>query len=167
MTPVMHESGDSSAPSRRWFLAGGAAAVLAGGAGATAALLLDASPAPRPLPPPALLAAVAAERTLIADLDATTGGTAPVRRVIVQVRSDHAVHLAALNRLLGQFRRPSAAAAPSPHRRGTPRTLAQLHAAEQQASVAAAQRAARLDGGLAALFASMAACEATHAELLQ
>jgi hypothetical protein len=167
MTPVMDEPGDSATRSRRWFLAGGAAAVLAGAGGATAALLLDSSPARPPVAPAALLAAVAAERALIADLDATTGGAAPVRRVIVQVRADHAAHLAALQRLLGQFRRPSPAAASSPRMRGTPRTLAQLRAAEQRASSAAATHAGALDGGLAALLASIAACEATHAELLQ
>jgi hypothetical protein len=39
--------------------------------------------------------------------------------------------------------------------------------AEQRASDAAARRADALSGGIAALLASIAACEATHAELLR
>jgi hypothetical protein len=151
--------------SRRWFLAGGAAVLLGAGGGAAAALLRDESPAPPPLAPPELVAAIGAERRLIADLDATTGGTPAVRRVIVAARADHAAHLAALTRLLAGYRRAAAAA---PRRvPGTPRTHAQLRRAEQRAAQAAAARAAGLSGGLAALLASISACEATHAELLR
>jgi hypothetical protein len=162
----MYESGDPPARSRRWFLAGGAAAVLGGGAGVLAAVVQDSAPKPPAPPPGALLAAIEAERALIADLVATTGGTPPVRRVIVQARADHAAHLAALTRLLAAFRAPAVTTSPSPVR-GTPRTLVQLRSAEHQASFAAARRAASLDAGLAVLLASIAACEATHAELLQ
>ena len=160
----MSEAGDHPGTSRRWFLAGGAAVVLGSGAGILAGALQDESAAPPPPAPAALLAAVAAERALIADLRATTGGTPAVRRVIVQASADHAAHLAALTRLLGGFRTPTHS--PSPPR-GTPRRLAELRAAEQRASAAAAANAAQLDGGLAALLASIAACEATHAELLR
>jgi hypothetical protein len=163
---VMHEIGDPPHTSRRWFLAGGAAVVLGAGAGVLAAAVQDSSPAPPPAPPDALLAAIAAERVLLADLVATTGGTPPVRRVIVQARADHAAHLAALTRLLAGFRMPSAAPSPAPPH-GTPRTLAELRGREQQASVVAARNAAALDGGLATVLASIAACEATHAELLR
>jgi hypothetical protein len=150
-------------PSRRWFLAGGALVVLGAAGGAAAALLRGAVPLPPA--PAALRAAAAAERRLIADLDATTGGSPAVRRVIVQARADHAAHLAALTRLLAGYRRPApASAAP---RGGTPRTLAQLRTAEQRAAAGAAAHAAALDGGLAALLASIAACEASHAELLR
>ena len=49
---------------------------------------------------------------------------------------------------------------------GTPRTATQLRTAEFRASEAAAGRAARVDGRLATVLASIAACEATHAALL-
>ena len=152
---------------RRWFLAGGLAVVLGAGGGAIVELV--GNPKHRPAPPPpaprALLAAVDAERALIADLDATTGGPPAVRRVIVAARADHAAHLHALTALATRYRR----VAPGERRRhrGSPRTLAQLRTAEQHASAAAARRARTVDGGSAALLASIAACEATHAELLR
>jgi hypothetical protein len=152
--------------SRRWFLGGGAAVLLGGAAGAILELLARDAVGPPPLPPDALVAAARTERALIADLDATTGGTPDVRRVIVQARDDHAAHLQALTGLLARFRRPSAPSAGPRSRRGEPRTQAQLRTAEQEAATAAAQRADALTGGYAALLASIAACEATHAELL-
>lgn len=161
----MHESGDPTGTSRRWFLAGGTAVLLGGGGGVLAAFLRDSSPKPPPPAPAALLSAIAAERTLIADLVATTGGAAAVRRVIVQAHADHVAHLAALTRLRAAFRSTSAPA--SPNVRGKPRTLAQLRGAEQHAAMTATRNAAALDGGLAAVLASIAACEASHAELLQ
>ena len=155
--------------SRRWFLAGGVAVLLGAGAGVAAEFLTHDSPAPdQPHPPQVLLDAVAAEQALLADLDATTGGAAQVRAVIGQVRADHAAHLAALRGLVDSYGVPDrATASPSPSpARGTPRTRAALQAAEVRASAVAARRAAALSGGRAALFASIAASEATHAELL-
>ena len=108
---------------------------------------------------------MAAERALIADLDATTGGTPAVRTVITQARADHAAHLRVLRSLAATYDRPPG---PSPSPRARPRTLAQLHDAESAAATAAAARAARYphpDG--AALLASIAACESTHAALFQ
>src|SRR4051812_39788151 len=78
---------------RRWFLAGGAAVLLGGGAGVAVELSGRSSPAGPTAAPAALIAAVRAERALIADLDATTGGSGPVRSVIRQARADHAAHL--------------------------------------------------------------------------
>ncbi|MGI8678523.1 MAG: hypothetical protein ACR2LX_07545 [Jatrophihabitans sp.] len=140
--------------------------MLAGGAGAGAAFLHDdASPALPATPPAALVAAVDAERVLIADLDATTGGAAAVRRVITQARANHAAHLQTLHALLGQFDRPSASASAPAALKGTPLTADALRAAERRASAAAARHAAQLDGRTAVLLASISACEATHAEL--
>lgn len=162
----------STGTSRRWFLAGGSAVVLAAGAGVGADFLRDKDPthkqsAPPPPPPADLVAAIETERELIADLDATTGGSAAVRQVIKQARVDHAAHLRALTPLLAKYRTPTpTATTPSTRSRGRPRSAAQLRAAEDGASAAAARRAAGFDGGLAALLASIAACEATHAELL-
>ncbi len=166
----MDSSGQAAAPgpSRRWFLAGGAAVLLGAGVGVAVELLTHGSPAPeQPHPPQVLLDAVAAEQSLLADLDATTGGTAGVRAVIVQVRADHAAHLAALRGLVDSYGVAAGATAsprPSPAR-GSPRTRTALRAAEIRASAAAARRAAALSGSRATLFASIAACEATHAEL--
>jgi hypothetical protein len=153
--------------SRRWFLAGGAAALLGGGAGVAADFLHDAGPRPRPPAPAALRAAVAAERALIADLDATTGGAPEVRRIIAAARADHVAHLAALTDLLTRYRPAPHASASAPAPRGAPRTLAQLRAAEQRAAAAAAQHATALFGAQAAMLASIAASEASHAELLR
>jgi hypothetical protein len=154
--------------SRRWFLVGGVAVLLGGGAGALAGELTRSTPTPAaaPLPPAALIAAVRAERALIADLDATTGGTPEVRRVIVAARADHAAHLATLTAILRAHHR-TPGETPARRVRGTPRTRAQLRAAEEQAARAAARCAASLDGAEAAVLASIAACEATHAELLR
>ena len=139
--------------------------LLGGGAGVLVQSLGSAEAPPPGPPPAALLAAIRAERTLIADLDATTGGSTHVRRLVVQVRADHVAHLRALRALLPAFRRPRTAEDGRPV--GTPRTLAHLRAAEQHASLAAAGHASALDGAYAALLASIAACEAAHAELLR
>lgn len=154
-----------SEPSRRWFLVGGVALVAAGGAGALAEWLGEnTSPGP-PRAPATLVAALQAERALIADLDATTGGSPAVRRVIGQARADHAEHLRILRRLLDQYSAPSGA--DRSRRRGKPRTLTELHQAELAAGAAAARHAAALEGPTAALLASIAACEVSHAELLR
>jgi len=145
-------------------LAGGLAIVAGGGAGVGAAFLRH-RPGHRPPPPPPtdLVAAAEAERRLIADLVATTGGSPDVRVVIAQATANHRAHLAALEALLRQYRAPVA----RPTRlRGSPRTKAQLRAAEHSAAIAAAGRAAHQGIALAGLLASISACEATHAELL-
>ena len=161
--PSLAEPPPRRRPTRRWFLAGGLAVLAGGGAGVGAAFLRHRAPHLRPLPPEALVAAADAERALIADLVATTGGTGEVRVAIEQATANHRAHLAALDGLLGRYRRP---ARPSATPRGTPRTREQLHAAETAAAASAARRALRLPARPATLLASIAACEATHAELL-
>lgn len=153
---------------------GAAGGVLAGLRTGHRATTPPPPPPPPPRPPEALLAAADAERALIADLDATTGGASDVRGVIGQIRTDHAAHLRALVALLAQFedlpareRRREHVPVRKQRPRGTPRTLAELRAAERRAAKVAAHHAAALDGGYAALLASVAACEATHAELLK
>lgn len=157
-------------PSRRWLLVSGAAVAVGGAAGVAAELVQRRVDAPADRPPQELVAALAAERALIADLDATTGGMPAVRRVVRQARANHAAHLQTLRELVATYSgAASESASPSagtPTARGIPRTRAQLRAAEQRASSSAAARAARLDGAHAALLASIAACEATHADLL-
>jgi hypothetical protein len=154
---------------RRWFLGGAVAAVLGAGGGVVAGLA-HRSPrsAPPPAPPSVLVAALAAENALVRDLDATTGGDAAVRRIIVSARADHAAHAQALRGLLAAHPHAASTASTStaPAPRGTARTRAQLRAAEQHAAAQAGARAAAARGEVAALLASIAACEATHVELL-
>src|SRR5690349_11543211 len=93
MTPAMTEPSPQPATgpppqpgtSRRWFLAGGVAVVLGAGAGVLAEVLSEDEPPALVAPPAALVAAIEAERTLLADLDATTGGGHAVRQAIAQV----------------------------------------------------------------------------------
>jgi hypothetical protein len=115
------------------------------------------------LPPSVLTDAASRERALIADLDATTGGTAAVRLTIRAARADHAAHLAALEGLLAFYRKPHRPPAPVT---GVPRTHTALAAAEFAAAAAEAGWAAQTYAAQAALLASIAACEATHAALL-
>jgi hypothetical protein len=156
---------------RRWFLVSGAAVLVGAGGGVAADLAQHRRrPRPRPAAPAELRAAVAAERALVADLDATTGGSAQVRTLLTQLRADHAAHLTALAGLVatyGSAGSSASASATPPAAPGTARSVAQLRAAEQQASTTAAARAGRLTGAHAALLASIAACEASHADLLR
>lgn len=163
--PRVAEPGPSrSGPSRRWFLAGGAAVLVGAGAGVAVEVLGRTEPAEPAGPPAALIAAVHAERALIADLDATTGGSPRVRGLIKQARADHAAHLSALRGVLAGYPGARTAARRPP---GRPRTVVQLHAAERDAAQTAARHGAALSGAAAALLASIAACEASHAELLR
>ena len=147
---------------RRWFLAGGLAILAGGGAGVGAAFLRRHPKHHPPAAPADLVGAAEAERRLIADLVATTGGNADVRVVIDQATANHRAHLGVLEGLLGAYAPPSATPSRTP---GRPRTKAQLRAAEHAASGTAAAHALRLTGRQSALFASIAACEASHAEL--
>lgn len=156
--------------------------VLAAAGGAAGGLLPDHRPAPpHPNPPPAeLLAAAERERALIADLDATTGGTPALREVLLRARADHAAHLATFRQLLDAYDGPGntpttspGTAVPSPapsgsrQTRGTPRTAAQLRAAEEGAAALAARAAAATTGRVAVLLASVSASESSHAALIR
>ncbi len=169
----MDESGRRGT-TRRTFLIGGAAVggAAVGGAALGVGLEFGTHSQPvrpkRPSAPPALVAAADAERALLADLDATTGGAPAVRDVIRQIRADHAAHLQALAGLAATYPgfAPARASGTTNSAAGQARTKAQLRDAEQAASDEAARRAGVLVGAAAALLASIAACEATHAELL-
>jgi len=160
-------------PSRRAFLIGGGVAVLAGaGAGTGVEFWRDRPhPAPPPPSPTVLLAALAAERALLADLDAALAAGDTDRAALRQLRADHAAHAKALGAAVTQAGGSAAASAgPSasttPPGRRQPPTTAQLRAAETAAARAAASRAELLAGRDATLLACIAACEAGHAELL-
>lgn len=153
---------------RRWVLAGLGGLVLGGGAGVGAGVLRTRHRKPRLLPPPpaALDDALAAERRLIAAIDASLPAHPDLRRALTEIRRNHAAHAAAVQNALRAYR-PTPAGATSPSA-GRPAALDRpaLRAAETAAGRAAARRAAALDGADATLLASIAACEATHAELL-
>lgn len=148
---------------RRWVLAGGLAVLAGGGAGVGAAFLRRHRTHRPPAPPAVLVALAETERRLIADLDATTGGSAEVRVVIEQATANHRDHLSAIEGLLAQYRSAAAKASRSP---GRPRTKAELRSAESAAAAAAAGWAVRQGPSLAGLLASISACESSHAELL-
>jgi hypothetical protein len=158
--------------SRRWFLAAGAA-VLAGGGGGVGAAFLRHPPRRAPNPPPQLLLeAYVAEQRLIESARATGRADPGLTARLDQLHRDHAAHLAAVRAALARYDRPDPAARRRAARSaGTvARTASALQAAEQQASVRAASRAtdlARAHAALAPLFASISACEATHARLLR
>jgi hypothetical protein len=160
----------SRPPSRRAFLVGGGLSIAAAtGCGiAAAASWPRSTPTPPPGTPPAqLVTALAAEHELIATLDASAPRLPQLAVLIAQIRANHAEHAtalaAALQEATGAGGTPSAAPTSS-----APRALdaAGLRAAEQQAATAAAVRAAALAGRDATVLACIAACEATHAELL-
>lgn len=132
-----------------------------------------------------LLAALAAERALIAGIDAAGSLPGTDGQILRRIRAEHVAHeraLAAAVRAAGGDAYPAGAshsASPGggPGPSGRPRTgtppagghrpgLPALGAAEAAAARAAARRAARLHGRDAALLASISASEATHAELL-
>lgn len=157
--------------SRRWFLAGAAAVVLGAGGGIGAGVLRH-RPRPAPhRPPDDLLAARAAELHLLADVRATARADASAADRLRQLTDDHDQHLRVIDAALARFDPPTPAARRrvAGHRTRPADTVAALSAAERAAATAAAQRAGRLapaDPALATVFASIAACETTHAELL-
>jgi hypothetical protein len=139
--------------------------LVAGGGGVTAGALQRLPVAHREPPPAELVAALAAERSLIAGIDATTGGDASVRTALRLIRADHAAHLDALQAAARAYPGASSSTSPSAPP-ATALTRAALRDAERAASTRAAAQAASLSGAAATLLASIAACEATHAELL-
>ena len=150
-------------------------AALAGVAGAGAAVALGGcwpaknNPAARPTPHP-LTPVVAGTLALIGRYQGTIAAYDDLGTRLQPLLKEHQVHLDALRRAMGTpissaSATASASAPPSvaPDQAGA---LAALHAAEQagQAEAAAACLAAAPD--YAALLGSIAACRATHVEVL-
>lgn len=153
--------------SRRGLLLGGAAVIVAGGGGVAAGALRPLARHERSGRPPAeLVAALAAERALIAAIDATTGGDVSVRTALHQIRADHVAHHVALQAAVDAYPQPPAGAGPSRSGPVDALDVAGLRGAEQRACARATTRASRLAGPDAALLASIAACEASHVVLL-
>lgn len=122
----------------------------------------------------ALRAAAQAERDLLATVAAALKHAHGAHRAALQtLRADHTAHLRAIDAAVADAlypTAPSSTASPSAQHASPPPSgkvrIAEVRAGEQKAASAAAARAAALTGRDAALLASIAACEATHAELL-
>ena len=182
--------------SRRGVLIGGGIAVLAAGGGIALGVATEPAQGEHPSTaarvPAELAAAVAEEAVLIASVESALGTPHPrTRRALQEIRADHAEHLAALRAAIGDDLYPliapsasasapvsgssaaSASGSPSAPRSGAgsaasaaPLPAYAVLAGELRDSRATAARAARLSGRDAALLASIAASEASHAELL-
>ncbi|HSY15064.1 MAG TPA: hypothetical protein VK816_03685 [Jatrophihabitantaceae bacterium] len=160
---------------RRLLLAG-AGALVAGGAGITAGELRPISGNAPTIPPPALLGVLATERALIASLQvaltALTSATGDESAALLTaVLNDHVAHRNALQALLAGYQLPSTSSLPASTHTSTSTststsTRASIRRAEQQAATAARAASAASGTAGAALLASIAACEAGHAELL-
>lgn len=153
--------------SRRGLLLGGGLVLAAAGGGVAVAVLrpLPSPGKPTGRPPADLVTALSAEVALIAAIDATTGGSPDVRVAMRQVRADHVAHRLALQAAVAAYPEPPASPSPTSTGPVAALTVAGLRDAERSASGQAVTHANRLVGREAALLASIAACEATHAVL--
>ena len=116
-------------------------------------------------PAPAdLVDALASERVLISRLESKIGQDPALRAAFAGVHADHVAHATALEAALRKYQPARGPAIPVAPRSPTRQ---QQRAAELANSAAAATRAARLTGTDATLLASIAACEASHAEVLR
>jgi hypothetical protein len=144
--------------------------VVAGAAGGGVALgLSGGTTTPAPLQPDVRAALIHAE---LAELELAAGTRRALRdargaeRTLLRlVHHDHLAHLAAIRSVIAEAAYP----AEPPRMRRRPRQAPHrdVAAAEARAARAAARRALQLTGAPSALLASIAACEATHAELFR
>jgi Ferritin-like domain len=155
---------------RRGVLAATAAAapLLAAGCKGVGAL----GTPPRPGPAVAVLhQAISGERVLIARYRAALSASPALARTLTPVLGQHEAHLAALRaRLIVPPRdaRPAGGEPTAPHPARSPAAvLAGLETAEDTAARALVQRLSVVGPGLAQLLASIAASEASHAQLLR
>ncbi len=131
---------------------------------------------PRPAPGVTTLRAViAAERDLIGLYRSAAGGRPAGARELAALLSQHEQHLTRLRARLivppGSAPGAGAAGAAgakrnSPGRAPAAVSIARLRAAEQGSAASLVQRLATVEPSLAQLFASIAACHATHASAL-
>lgn len=148
-------------PTRRQALTAGAAALVA--------TACTADPAPRPAPrtPDDALreAAVAREQGLVDAYGAALRALPQHTALLAPLLGDHAAHLAALRP--GPSSSPATSFSPSPSPSRLPgASLARLAALERAAAAQHGRDAVVASRGLAALLASLAACEASHAAVL-
>jgi hypothetical protein len=169
--PFPHGPLPQPPPSRRGFLIVGGLAVVAAGGGAWWALSDDGTTSASV--PTALIGQLHAARTaedeLIATIEAALKHPGSRGSVLRRLHADHVAHAAAIEALTADVlypAKPSASSAPVTAPTGHISTTA-LRAAETRAARVAGKRAASLSGQAAVLLASIAACEATHAEVLR
>jgi len=159
-------SGSSRRVSRRTILIGTAAVVAGAGGGIAAGELRSLHPHDSGNPAPVdVVATLAYERTLIAQLDfAVAHGSLP-QATAAGIRADHAAHADALAGALATY---APAVVPEAAVPNSAASRAELRSAESAASTRAAHiAAAQQDATLATLMASIAASEATHAAVLR
>jgi hypothetical protein len=153
---------------RRVFLAAGGLLVAGAAGGGVALGLSGGSSAQAPLQPDvraALVRAALAEVDLIAAAArAMRTASGPDRATLRLVHRNHVAHLAAVRAAIADAAYPAHPPRIRKHARHVPGELA---AAEARAARAGARRALELTGAPSALLASIAACEAGHAELLR
>ena len=160
---------------RRRLLAG--MGVLAAAAGGAAIGVLTASSndddsaqrsTPAPRPPAPLVSALDRERTLLTTVQAAAADAA-LASLTGPLVADHTAHEATLSGLLATYPTPSASSSSSasPAPTDTPTSVASLRAAEGAAAEEAAAESAAATGALAAVLASISACEASHAAWLR
>ena len=147
-------------PSRRFVLGTAGLVLLGAGAGTGYSFWRTRHPAHR-VAPQQLTDAAHSERVLVATIGARIKKFPQQAVLLRQLRSDHALHAAALDAAIfehtGQLPRAVAAAVTTGH----------LIDIERRAAADAARRALALTGSDAGLLVSIAACEATHVELLR
>ena len=153
---------------RRWFLAG-VGAVLLGAGGGVAAEFARKQPKPPPNPAPAaLVSAQAAEEKLLLDAQRARKSSGADAARLGQLESNHRQHLQALRTALSRYDPPLPRGKRQHFATGIsgPLSVSALREAESSAAREGAARAGQLRGREATLLASIAACEATHVELL-
>jgi hypothetical protein len=151
--------------SRRGVLLGGLAVLVGAGGGIAAGVVRPLHPHHSGKPAPAdLIDALASERVLISRLESTLGQDPGLRAVYAVLHADHVAHATALEAALRKYRPAASPVLPAP---GRSPGKQQQRAAETTNAAAAAKRAARLSGTDATLLASIAACEASHVEVLR
>jgi hypothetical protein len=169
--PFPHGPLPQPPPSRRGFLIVGGLAVVAAGGGVWWALSDDG--AKSAAVPTALIDQLDAARTseyaLIVAVQVALKHPGPRAAALRQLHADHVDHATAIEALIADEMYP-AKATRAPVSVYVPKgriPIAQVRLDESGAARAAAARAAKLPGRAAVLLASIAACEATHAELLK
>jgi hypothetical protein len=150
-------------PLTRRLLLGAGLVALSAGAGTVVGASRSSKPRLRHVPPPQLLVDAAdRERVLIATIDAAITADSTKSASLAPLRADHEAHLAALQALVERAVTPSP---PSPS--GSPSVAGtDVLAALRAAQASGASASASATGGLAALLASISACEAGQAVLL-
>jgi hypothetical protein len=123
---------------------------------------------PRPRPDVAVLDdAITAEKLMIARYHAAISGSPAQAAFLTPLLAQHQEHAARLTSRLINPRPASPAPASSPAATPQAPTLTGLQAAEEDAADALVRHLAEVTPSLAQLLASIAASEASHAQLLQ